>query len=119
MNEKRRSKRLPVELVLEISSLFKQDNVQVIEVHAPIEVTNISKTGIGFLTKSVLPLDYYFNAKIVLGDEESALYTVVKIVRSEAVGKKIFSYGCEFIGMAPVLSYIFDEYEAKLEEMEQ
>lgn len=118
MNEKRHSKRLPVDLVLEISSLFKQDNVHVNLNHAPIEVTNISKGGIGFLSKSVLPLDYYFNAKLTLGDEDSILYTVVKIVRSEPAGTSVYSYGCEFVGMAPILSYIFDEYEEKLANME-
>ena len=118
MNEKRHSKRLPIDLILEISSIFNQDNVEVNDIHAPIEVNNVSKGGIGFLTKSVLPLDYYFNAKLTLGDEDSVLYTVVKIVRSEPVGKTVYSYGCEFVGLAPVLYYIFDEYEEKLAKME-
>ena len=114
MYEKRRSKRLPVDLKLEISSLFKQDNIKVTNIHAPIEVINISNTGIGFRTKSTLPLQYYFNAKIVLGDEDSSLYCVVQIIRMEP-GEDEIIYGCEFVGMAPVLSYIFDDYEKKLD----
>lgn len=119
MSEKRRNKRLPIDLILEISSLFKQDNIKVNHIHAPIEVTNISKGGIGFLSKSVLPVDYYFNAKLVLGHQDSTLYTVVRIVRAESLGEDIYNYGCEFVGMAPVLSYIFDEYEEKISSMEQ
>ena len=115
MYEKRRSKRLPVKLELEISSLFKQDNVFVNNINAPIEVINVSKTGIGFKTTSILPLDFYFNAKLELGDATRALYTVVRIVRSELCDDHQTIYGCEFEGMAPALTYIFDEYEKELQ----
>lgn len=114
MCEKRRSKRFPVDLILEISSLFKQDNVKVDNVNAPIEVINVSRNGIGFKSESILPLDFYFNAKIQLGDENSCLYSVVKIVRIEEIEKNIYLYGAEFIGLASVLMYIFDEYEEKI-----
>lgn len=116
MDEKRRSKRLQADLKLDISSLFKQDNVRVDNINAPIEVINISRNGIGFKSKSVLPLEYYFNAKINLGDEDSSLYCVVKIIRKEEVEDNIFLYGAEFIGMASVLLYIFDEYEERLKD---
>lgn len=101
---------------LEISSLFKQDNVFVNDINAPIEVINISKTGIGFKTTSILPLDYYFNTKLELGDATRTLYAVVRMIRSELCDDGRTIYGCEFVGMAPVLSYIFDEYEKELEE---
>ncbi len=114
MDEKRRSKRLQVDLNLNISSLFKQDNIRVDNIDAPIEVINISKDGIGFKSKSILPVDYYFNAKIQLGSEDSSLYCVVKIIRQEAeAGGGIFMYGAEFVGMPSVLEYIFDEFEER------
>lgn len=115
MQEKRRSKRLPITLELEISQLFKQDNVKVEDVDAPIEVMNISKHGVGFKSKSVLPLDYYFNAKMSIGDTENVLYCVVKIIRIDSDGENNV-YGCEFVGMAPVFNYIFEEYEKALTE---
>lgn len=117
--EKRRSKRLPVNLELEISSLFKQDNIRVNHIDAPIEVMNISKSGIGFRSKSQLPIDFYFNAKITLGDSDSSLYTVVRIIRIEKSEQEYYIYGCEFVGLAPVLSYIFDEYEEKLKSEQE
>lgn len=113
MYEKRRSKRFPVDLKLDISSLFKQDNVIVDNVHAPIEVLDISRSGIGFESQSKLPLDYYFNAKLQLGDADSCLYTVVRIVRRESAGADVVRYGAEFVGMPSVLMYIFDEFEEK------
>lgn len=115
MQEKRRSKRHPITLELEISQLFKQDNVKVEDVDAPIEVINISKLGIGFKSKSVLPLDYYFNAKMSIGDEANVLYCVVKIIRIDSDGEENI-YGCEFVGMAPVFNYIFEEYEKSFPE---
>lgn len=118
MEEKRKSKRLPVDMRLEISNLFKQDNVMIKNIDAPIRVVNISKSGIGFETEAILPIGYYFNSKIQLGDSSSCLYTVVQIIRVEKRNDKVF-YGCEFVGMAPVLSFIFDEFERNCINNEQ
>ena len=111
MQEKRRDKRISVALNLEISSLFKQDNVSVKDIDAPISVVDISRSGIGFLSNSNLPLGFYFNACIQLGNEDAKLYCVVKIIRSAKQEDDMTMYGCEFVGMAPVLSYIFDGFE--------
>ncbi|MDF2906176.1 MAG: type pilus assembly PilZ [Herbinix sp.] len=116
MEERRKAKRLPVTLTLEICNLFKQDQVQVSDLNAPIEVINVSQTGIGFRTKSVLPIGFYFKANINLGTEDT-LHSVVEIVRSKEEGDEII-YGCEFVGMADVLSYVIDDYDKKLNEAE-
>jgi hypothetical protein len=116
--EKRRSRRLQVDLKLDISSLFKQDNIRVDNIDAPIEVINISKNGIGFISESVLPTDYYFNAMLKLGDDDSNLYCVVKIIRKEETDDNKYQYGAEFVGMPSVLSYIFDEFENRINHEE-
>ncbi len=113
MEERRRAKRMPVTLSLDILNLYKQDNILVSNLHAPIEVINISKTGIGFMSESILPLGYYFNANINLNNEDT-LRCVVKIIRSQPSEGNKFLYGCEFVGMATILSYIFDEYDQKI-----
>ena len=114
--EKRRDKRLPVySMQLEISSLFKQDNEMIKNLDAPIKVENISRGGIGFTSKTDIPLGYYFNACIQLGKEDAKLYCVVKIIRREIKQDGDIFYGCELVGMAPVFSYIFDDYENTLE----
>ena len=64
MEEKRRFKRIPIEMKLEISSLFKQDNIKLSDISAPIRVTDISKGGIGFTSANDLPIGYYFNSCI-------------------------------------------------------
>ena len=83
MIEKRMNERQKVSMQLTISTLFRQNNIEVVNVEAPIEVINISKTGLAFKTDSILPLDYYFNAKLQFGnDENSILYSIIKIIRA-------------------------------------
>lgn len=112
MYDKRRHRRVKVTLNLTVSSLFAQDNDK-INIDSPIMVKDVSRSGIGFISKSILPLNYYFNATLNLGDEDSVLYSVVKIIRCEPLEDDEYSYGCEFVGMAPVLSYIFDNLEKR------
>ncbi|SCZ05334.1 PilZ domain-containing protein [Alkaliphilus peptidifermentans] len=114
MLEKRRSERLPLNLELNITSLFKQDNIVIDDINEGIEVVNISKTGIGFKCKKALPIDYYFDAKIEL-TEKKYFYCVLKIVRIEAVDK-VFFVGCEFIGLADILSKSVDEYSEEIKK---
>jgi hypothetical protein len=117
MQEKRRDKRLPVfSMKLEISSLFKQDNEMIKNLDAPIEVENVSRGGIGFISKTDIPLGYYFNACIQMGHEDAKLYCVVKIIRREIRQDDTIFYGCEMVGLAPVFVNLFDEYENELEE---
>lgn len=114
-SEKRRSKRQDIDLTLNISKLFKQDNISIQDIDSPIHVNNISRHGIGFTSIALLPIGYYFNAKIKLGNDDSMLYTVVKIIRSTTEDDGSIYYGCEFIGLAPILDFIFDDYEIELE----
>ena len=113
MEEQRRSKRIPVYMELEVSSLFKQDNVKVGNIHAPIEVQNISRRGIGFNTQSILPIGYYFNARLEMEGEDENLNCVVKIVRQAKTEDGCYFYGCEFVGMASVFDYIFEDIEKR------
>lgn len=115
ISEKRKAERLPIDLILGVSELFKQDNEVIKNVNAPIEVHDISRGGIGFSTEADMPLDYYFNARIQVTDDlKSAFYSVIKIIRKSELDGKRFSYGCEFVGFPPVLNYIFDDLEEKI-----
>jgi hypothetical protein len=117
VDEKRKAKRMPIHLFLEISDLYRQDYVNVVNINAPIEVINISMSGIGFRSESTLPIGYYFNASINLGDRET-LHCVIKIIRSQSIDDKLTMYGCEFVGMAEVLSFVFEAYDDRLGQEE-
>lgn len=112
MNEKRKHKRLPLKLELTISALFKQDYELIPDINASIEVVDISKSGLGFICNHELPLNYYFDTKIELS-EDNYFYAVLKIVRVEQAEDKYF-VGCEFVGLADILSTRVDLYDSKL-----
>lgn len=111
--EQRRSKRIPVKMELEVSSVFKQNNVHVSNLNAPIEVINVSKNGIGFVSNSVLPIGYYFNSRLEFKNENDSLNCVVQIVRCKKTDDGKTLYGCEFVGMSPVFDYVFEDIEAE------
>lgn len=113
MEERRKHKRLPIKLQLAINELFRQDKAIIKMKHEDVDVINISKTGLGFLSESELPLGYYFDARIDF-DEKNYFYCVVKMLRKEAYNEEHL-YGCEFVGLAGFLAEKVDEYEAGID----
>ncbi len=114
MEEKRRQTRYPASIKLTVESLYKQGNQKIDSINESIEITNISRSGVGFVCEDDLPLDYYFNAKIEIGSERH-FYTVVKIIRKEETDG-VYHYGSEFVGLADVLSVFVEEYGHDIEE---
>ncbi len=112
MEDRRKHNRLPLKLELTISSLFKQDYELIPNINESIKVNNISKSGIGFICEHELPLDYYFDAKIQLTSDKY-FYAVLKIVRMDKI-EGGYSVGCEFVGLADILSMRVDMYGDEL-----
>lgn len=115
MEEKRRNPRMNITLQLSVSSLFKQDNESV-DLTAPLIVTDISKGGIGLVTDNDLPTGFYFNAALHLGHQDAVLYCVVRVLRNVPTpdAEHKYSCGCEFVGMAPILDFIFEDYAKEI-----
>ncbi len=111
--ERRRYRRLPIELHLAISHMFRQDYEEIVGLDAELEVFDISKAGVGFVSNAGLPLNYYFDAKIVLS-ETDYFSTVVKVIRKRKDEGTKYIYGAEFVGLAPFLADKVDTYERKL-----
>ena len=78
-------------------------------------VFNISKSGIGFTTATKLPLEYYFNATIQFDGVDDRLKYVVRIIRTEVLENGEYLYGCEFVGLASIYDYLFDQYETTIQ----
>jgi hypothetical protein len=116
MQEKRKYKRLPVKLELTISKLFKQDYETIYDINEGIAVKDISKSGIGFICQKELPINYYFDAKIQLSDEQY-FFSVLKIIRVSKIDDG-YSVGCEFVGLADILSKRVDLYENEISNKE-
>lgn len=111
--ERRRYKRLPIELRLEVDEVFKQDNIIINNVGASISVFDISRSGIGFVSKASLPTGYYFRGMINLGNNDF-FRVVIQIVRTTDAEDNQKVYGAEFVGLAPFLADKVDKYEKSL-----
>ncbi len=117
IKDRRRYKRLPIELHLEIDEVFKQDHIVIKNLNASVSVFDISRNGIGFISEASLPLGFYFRGRINLGDGDF-FYVVIQIVRAHISENNIKIYGAEFIGLAPFLADKVDKYEKKLNKGE-
>lgn len=109
MRERRRAHRLSYNAVINIDEVYNQEHVIKGQREFPITILDISKGGIGFLAKEELPVNFYFNAKIDLGNGKQ-FYSVLKILRVEEL-EEGYNYGCEFTGLADILSIYIDEFE--------
>ena len=114
LKEQRRSERLPIELNLNISKLYKLGVISIPDLESPIEVVDISKHGIGFVSECVLPNDYLFDAKIRLVTSDHDLDVVVKIVRSQAIDRDIYMYGANFENIPDDIPEEIDKYAKTL-----
>lgn len=115
MEEKRRYKRLPIDLTLEVSEVFKQDHDIIENLDAQINIFDISKAGIGFTTSTFIPEGYYFNATIILENSNQKILTVVKILYRRELDNGMYRYGCEFTGLAGIFDSLFSDYEKFIE----
>lgn len=112
--DRRRYRRLPIKLSIEINKLYKQNYDIIDSLEADLKVFDISKNGIGFISDTRLPLGYYFDSLIELDEKDSfnAVVKIVRIVEQEGIEGKI--YGAQFVGLAPFLAAKIDNYERNM-----
>lgn len=112
MTEKRRSARIPITMHLCISDLYKEDQLLsgIHDLDSPIRILDISKTGFSFLSECVLPTGYYFNAHLDLSDCDRTTLTLIKIVRSKAIERDQYLYGCEFTDLPGNIMKMLEKY---------
>ena len=116
MDDRRKSTRLPVHIELCLCDLFKQDTTGIHDLDTPIEVIDISSHGIGFISECILPVGYFFNAKLDLYDSDTpAVFTVVKLIRSESYDMTHYRYGCEFTQPADDVSQLIHQCTARMQ----
>lgn len=114
MIDRRKNRRVALNSKLAVESLFKSGEQQNVKSNFPITITDISKTGMGFVAEEVLPMDHYFNTRVVI-DEKREFFCVLKIIRIKEV-EDGFQYGSEFVGLAEVLSHDIDDYVSEVQE---
>lgn len=93
MEEKRKSKRTPLQSTLVIKSLG-----QAITREIDIEVVDVSKTGVGFLASETLQIGEVYEAFLTIWTSE-VLHSFLRIVRIDMERENMYRYGAVFIGM--------------------
>ena len=109
--EKRFDKRLPLEMSLAISNLYKDGIDAIVDLESDIAITDISSKGIGFISQCVLPIGYYFIADIEISHDLPQIITDVRIVRSSAIDMDHYHYGAEFVQVSPSVKKLLVKYE--------
>mgnify|MGYP003459801531 CR=1 FL=1 len=108
MEEKRRSKRLDLEVTVQLERLAQGDitTVKLMKV----DVSDLSSTGMGFISTVPLEIGTVYDTKIQIWTKE-IVDAVVEIVRSEDDGKGGYHYGAIFIGMTDTDALKIDIYQ--------
>lgn len=119
IDEKRKGKRLPIDINLSVTNLYKEDSNTIMDLDMPVEVTDISSKGIGFVSECILPTGYYFIANIELAPDLPQIITDVRIVRSNAIDKTTYHYGCVFVAISSSVEKMLDEFAQRLKDAEK
>lgn len=97
-NEKRAARRMEIDVSIKLSELYNSESDVARKDELEVEVVNISKYGMAFITEENLNIDSFYDTKMVLWTKEK-IDTVIEIVRKEKIDDNHFFYGCKFIGM--------------------
>lgn len=114
MNEKRGDRRLPIGIKLSVTNLYKEDTNTIMDLDLSVDVIDISSKGIGFVSQCIFPVGYFFIADLELAPDLPQIITDVRIIRSEALDKENYRYGCEFVSISPSVKNLLDEFESRL-----
>lgn len=95
MEERRRSKRLDLDVSVQLERL-DYEGVTTLK-YVRVDVSDISKSGIGFKCGQVLEIGTYYDVKLQIWTKE-IINTVIEIVRV-AEEDDCYHYGATFIGM--------------------
>ena len=108
MQEKRRHKRLDLHVELELERINGGNGVTTLK-YAHVDVTNVSRSGIGFNTEQYLEKGTYYNIKLQIWTKE-VIDAIIEIVRRN-VTEDGYNYGAEFIGMIDSDALKIDIYQ--------
>ncbi len=109
MEEKRRNKRLELDVSIQLERLDDTDGMTTLKlIH--VAVIDISRSGIGFRSSRKLEIGSYFDTKIQIWTKE-VVDAVIEIVRRDENADGLFEYGATFVGMTETDSLKIDIYD--------
>ena len=108
MDEKRRNKRLDLDVSVQLERLDEAGITTLKYIH--VDVTDISRSGLGFTSLQEMEVGTYYDTKIQIWTKE-VVDAVVEIVRRDKQADGLYKYGCIFIGMTDVDALKIDIYQ--------
>lgn len=111
MAERRGSKRSALASRVIIKQLGGSGNTDI-----EIRITDVSKTGIGFLAGEPLEIGEIYESYLTVWRED-VVHTYLQIIRTEPVGNE-YAYGAVFIGMSEKDAERIEWYQSLYEEIE-
>lgn len=115
MEEKRKDRRLDLDVTLELSRIDGEDGVTTLKlVH--VDVVDLSRSGIGFTTKQELSVGSFYNTKLQIWTKD-IIEAIIKIVRCDE-GDGTYHYGASFVGMIDKDALKIDVYRMFFETNE-
>lgn len=107
MEEKRKHKRLELDVTVELERL-DQDGITTLK-YIHVDISDLSHSGIGFKAKQELEVGTYYNTQLTIWTKE-VIDAVIEIVRRRETEDGYF-YGAEFIGMTEPDALKIDIYQ--------
>lgn len=108
MDERRKHKRLDLDVSVQLERLDQDDITTLKFIH--VVVTDISRSGIGFVSDQNLKVGTYYDTKIHIWTKE-VIDAVLEIVRCDPKGDGTYKYGCVFVGMSDTDALKIDIYQ--------
>lgn len=108
MEEKRKHKRLDLDVSIQLEKLDQGDVTNLKYIH--VNVVDISRSGIGFVSDQELTVGTYYDTKIQIWTKE-VIDSVLEIVRQEPLADGKYKYGCVFVGMTDTDALKIDIYQ--------
>ena len=96
MEEKRRSKRLDLEVTVQLERLAQGDITTVKLMKG--DVSDLSSTGMGFISTVPLEIGTVYDTKIQIWTKE-VIPAIIRIVRCERVEEGKYNCGATFVGL--------------------
>ena len=107
MEEKRKSKRLDLDVTVELERVDQGGVTTLKIVH--VDIINLSRSGIGFKAAQALDVGTYYDTKLTIWTKE-VIDAVIEIVRRQET-EDGYVYGAEFIGMTDTDALKIDIYQ--------
>lgn len=114
MKEKRNSRRLDLDVIIDLERI---DNGNTTVKSITVETIDLSRSGIGFKTQELLELDSFYNVKLQIWTKET-INAIIKIVRRMETPDG-YHYGAFFIGMTEKTELKIEIYEMLYENNEK